>query len=61
MMIPKAEREAEDAKQTDSKDESKAEQVPSEEDREQKRGRWLMLLHEAEVIAANLKESGTRR
>lgn len=37
------------------------EQTPAEEDREQKRRHWLILLREAEVIAANLKESGTRR
>ena len=59
--MPEAEREAEEKERTDSKVEPKAEQAPSEEDREQKRNHWLILLREAEVIAANLKESGTRR
>jgi hypothetical protein len=29
--------------------------------KEREKSRWLVLLREAEVIAANLKESGTRR
>jgi hypothetical protein len=29
--------------------------------KEREKSRWLALLREAEVIAANLKESGTRR
>jgi len=29
--------------------------------KEREKSRWLALLQEAEVIAANLKESGTRR
>jgi len=59
--MSKAEREAEEKKRTGRKEESKAEQASSEEDREQKRYHWLVLLREAEVIAANLKEGGTRR
>jgi hypothetical protein len=49
-MMPKTEKEAEKKKRVDS-----------EEDEKRKRSRWLCLLREAEVIAANLKESGTRR
>lgn len=41
---------------------SQAEQeaLPAEM-KEREKSRWLALLREAEVIAANLKESGTRR
>ena len=41
---------------------SQAEQeaLPAET-KEREKSRWLALLREAEVIAANLKESGTRR
>lgn len=48
--MPKTEKEA-----------KKKKKVDSDEDEKRKRSRWLSLLREAEVIAANLKESGTRR
>jgi hypothetical protein len=37
------------------------EEVPQTETEKQEKSRWEALLREAEVIAANLKESGTRR
>lgn len=50
--------------QAESKEEqgSQAEQEALQtEMKEREKSRWLALLREAEVIAANLKESGTRR
>ena len=55
---------SEEQPQAESKEEkgSQAEQeVPQTEMKEREKSRWLALLQEAEVIAANLKESGTRR
>ena len=37
------------------------EEVPQTEAKKREKSRWDALLREAEVIAANLKESGTRR
>jgi hypothetical protein len=51
---PRTESEEEKRPQTE-------EEVPQTEAEEREKSRWDALLLEAEVIAANLKESGTRR
>ena len=55
----------EEQPQAESKEEEKGSQAeqeaPQTDMKEREKSRWLALLREAEVIAANLKESGTRR
>ena len=55
----------EEQPQAESKEKEKGSQAEQEalqtKMKEREKSRWLALLREAEVIAANLKESGTRR
>lgn len=55
---PEKRPQAESKEEQDSQAEQEALQT---EMKKREKSRWLALLREAEVIAANLKESGTRR